>query len=105
MATPTTPANKLKEMQSLGQMAFNRVEKVNAELFALTYGAIVTQLLKDYEHVEEVNTQLEKMHAKIDAVCGRSYRGQGLQHRRPVDRRVSCSLRRAQVPEGHQRNC
>lgn len=62
MAVPTAPGNKIKEFQTLGQMAFNRVEKVNAELFALTYGAIVTQLLKDYEQVEEVNTQLEKMY-------------------------------------------
>lgn len=66
MATPTAPGNKLKELQTLGQMAFNRVEKVNAELFALTYGAIVTQLLKDYEQVEEVNTQLEKMCVAIE---------------------------------------
>lgn len=61
MATPTVQTNKLKELQSIGQTAFSKVEKVNAELFALTYGAIVTQLLKDYENVEEVNTQLEKM--------------------------------------------
>jgi hypothetical protein len=33
----------------------------NAELFTLTYGSIVTQLIKDYEDINEVNTQLEKM--------------------------------------------
>lgn len=33
----------------------------NGELFSLTYGALVAQLLKDYEDDEEVNKQLEKM--------------------------------------------
>lgn len=33
----------------------------NAELFTLTYGALVVQLIKDYEDYEEVNKQLEKM--------------------------------------------
>ena len=35
--------------------------KQNAELFALTYGALVVQLIQDYEDYEEVNKQLEKM--------------------------------------------
>ncbi|KAL0565863.1 hypothetical protein V5O48_016151 [Marasmius crinis-equi] len=38
-----------------------RTEKVNAELFALTYGALVVQLIQDYEDYAEVNKQLEKM--------------------------------------------
>ena len=33
----------------------------NAELFALTYGALVVQLIQDYEDYDEVNNQLEKM--------------------------------------------
>lgn len=33
----------------------------SAELFTLTYGAIVMQLLADYDTVEEVNEQLDKM--------------------------------------------
>lgn len=33
----------------------------NAELFTLTYGALVVQLIKDYEDYEQVNIQLEKM--------------------------------------------
>lgn len=33
----------------------------NAELFALTYGALVVQLIQDYEDYAEVNKQLEKM--------------------------------------------
>ncbi|KAJ3032312.1 transport protein particle 22 kDa subunit [Rhizophlyctis rosea] len=33
----------------------------NAELFTLTYGSVVVQLIKDYEDYAEVNKQLEKM--------------------------------------------
>lgn len=33
----------------------------NAELFTLTYGALVTRLLKDYENIDDVNKQLERM--------------------------------------------
>ena len=45
----------------VGDAAFSRVEKLNSELFSLTYGAIVTQLLKDYEETDATNAQLEKM--------------------------------------------
>ncbi|KOO32201.1 trafficking protein particle complex subunit 3 [Chrysochromulina tobinii] len=48
-------------MRRVGEAAFSKVEKINSELFSLTYGAIVTQLLKDYEEVDATNTQLEKM--------------------------------------------
>ena len=30
-------------------------KKVNSELFTLTYGALVSQLVRDYENVEDVN--------------------------------------------------
>jgi hypothetical protein len=33
----------------------------NSELFTLTYGAIVMQMLRDYEDVSEVNRQLDRM--------------------------------------------
>ncbi|XP_008805398.2 trafficking protein particle complex subunit 3-like isoform X2 [Phoenix dactylifera] len=44
-----------------GDPLFANVERVNAELFTLTYGAIVRQLLADLEEVEEVNKQLDLM--------------------------------------------
>jgi hypothetical protein len=68
-----------KNLQRLGEATFAKVDKVvwssspsivrflealtqkNSELFTLTYGALVMQLLKDYEDVEEVNKALEKM--------------------------------------------
>lgn len=37
----------------------------NAELFTLTYGSIVLQLIKDYEDINEVNVQLEKMYVDV----------------------------------------
>lgn len=33
----------------------------SGELFTLTYGALVAQLVKDYETDEEINKQLDKM--------------------------------------------
>ncbi|KAG0710449.1 Trafficking protein particle complex subunit 3 [Chionoecetes opilio] len=34
---------------------------MSGELFTLTYGSLVAQLLKDYENVDDVNRQLERM--------------------------------------------
>ncbi|KAG7245119.1 hypothetical protein INR49_023685, partial [Caranx melampygus] len=44
-----------------GMTAFQPTSMRNSELFTLTYGALVTQLCKDYENDEEVNKQLDKM--------------------------------------------
>lgn len=38
-----------------------RYEVVNCELFTLTYGAIVAQIIRDYEDPKEVNAQLDQM--------------------------------------------
>jgi len=43
------------------QASFRDNKKVSGELFTLTYGALVTQLVKDYESDEDVNRQLERM--------------------------------------------
>uniref|UniRef100_A0A0D9WY87 Trafficking protein particle complex subunit n=2 Tax=BOP clade TaxID=359160 RepID=A0A0D9WY87_9ORYZ len=45
-----------------GDALFASVDRVNAELFTLTYGAMVRQLLTDLEEVEEVNKQLDQMY-------------------------------------------
>ncbi|KAH9483691.1 Transport protein particle subunit bet3 [Psilocybe cubensis] len=51
-----------KQYKTIGEELWKgRSEKINAELFALTYGALVVQLIQDYEDYEEVNKQLEKM--------------------------------------------
>jgi hypothetical protein len=41
------------------------VKSQNAELFTLTYGAMVRQLLTDLEEVEEVNKQLDQMYVLL----------------------------------------
>merc|ERR1711977_311892 len=40
-------------------------ERINSELFTLTYGALVRHLLLDLESPEEVNKQLDKMGENI----------------------------------------
>ncbi|OCH88186.1 TRAPP I complex [Obba rivulosa] len=55
-------ATTSKQYKAIGEDIWKgRTEKINAELFALTYGALVVQLVQDYEDYGEVNTQLEKM--------------------------------------------
>ena len=46
---------------NMGPAAWKGMEKMNSELFTLTYGALVAQLLRDHEDVEAVNVQLDKM--------------------------------------------
>eukprot|EP00898_Chlorokybus_atmophyticus_P002277 jgi/Chlat1/304/Chrsp1S03181 len=47
--------------QRAGDAVFASVDKINAELFTLTYGAVVRQLLHDFEDPAEVHKQLDKM--------------------------------------------
>ncbi|KAJ2920975.1 hypothetical protein H1R20_g7085, partial [Candolleomyces eurysporus] len=55
-------AASVKQYKVIGEELWKgRSEKINAELFALTYGALVVQLIQDYEDYDEVNKQLEKM--------------------------------------------
>ncbi|KAG9226142.1 hypothetical protein CCMSSC00406_0005053 [Pleurotus cornucopiae] len=55
-------ATTSKQYKGIGEDLWKgRTEKINAELFALTYGALVVQLIQDYEDYTEVNKQLEKM--------------------------------------------
>lgn len=35
--------------------------KVNSELLSLSYGALVMQIIKDYDKIEDVNKQLERL--------------------------------------------
>lgn len=58
----------VKQYKTVGEELWKQVpDKVvrscsqNAELFTLTYGALVVQLIKDYENYAEVNIQLERM--------------------------------------------
>eukprot|EP01129_Flabellula_baltica_P002720 TRINITY_DN12556_c0_g1_i1.p1 TRINITY_DN12556_c0_g1~~TRINITY_DN12556_c0_g1_i1.p1 ORF type:complete len:193 (-),score=37.59 TRINITY_DN12556_c0_g1_i1:31-609(-) len=50
-----------RSLQRLGDSVFATVDKINLELFTLTYGALVTQLLSDTDDVVQVNGMLERM--------------------------------------------
>ncbi|THH10791.1 hypothetical protein EW145_g1070 [Phellinidium pouzarii] len=55
-------ATTSKQYKAIGEDLWKgRTEKINAELFAMTYGALVVQLVQDYEDYAEVNVQLERM--------------------------------------------
>lgn len=56
---------------------WKRVDKVNAELFVLTYGSIVAQLCNDCEEYADVNRQLDKMYdcMVFDAYAGATISG------------------------------
>jgi len=52
-----------------GQALWAKMPKANAELFALTYGSLVTELVRDYEDPIEVNVQLERIGHSIGVRC------------------------------------
>ena len=47
--------------------AFAKSRKVSSELVGLTYGALVAQLVADYEDADKVNAKLEQMGAAMGA--------------------------------------
>jgi len=44
-----------------GQALWAKMPKANAALFALTYGSLVTELLRDFDTIPEIHAELEKM--------------------------------------------
>lgn len=52
-----------------GQVLWTKMPKANAELFALTYGSLVTELVRDYEDPIEVNAQLDRIGHSIGVRC------------------------------------
>merc|ERR1712032_1310329 len=54
---------------SQGQSLWAKMEKVKGELFALTYGSLVTELVRDYEDPIEVNKQLDRIGYSIGVRC------------------------------------
>ncbi|KAJ2078431.1 transport protein particle 22 kDa subunit [Coemansia sp. RSA 988] len=50
-----------KQYKTVGEEAWKKIDKANAELFIFTYGSLVVQLVKDYEDYGAVNKQLDKM--------------------------------------------
>eukprot|EP00160_Parvularia_atlantis_P012265 Unigene2450_Nuclearia_a/m.7561 Unigene2450_Nuclearia_a/g.7561 ORF Unigene2450_Nuclearia_a/g.7561 Unigene2450_Nuclearia_a/m.7561 type:complete len:199 (-) Unigene2450_Nuclearia_a:9-605(-) len=62
-ASTAATARGAAQLKAQGEDVWRtRVEKINAELFTLTYGALVAQLVKDSDRdYADVNKQLEKM--------------------------------------------
>ncbi|KAK1745651.1 trafficking protein particle complex subunit 3 [Skeletonema marinoi] len=52
-----------------GTALWAKMPKANAELFALTYGSLVTELVRDYEDPIEVNAQLDRIGHSIGVRC------------------------------------
>ena len=53
-----------------GTLLWGKVPKANAELFALTYGALVTEIIRDQEEdLSKVNEQLEQIGYSIGIRC------------------------------------
>jgi hypothetical protein len=60
----------MSKASSNGQQLWNKVPKANAELFALTYGALVTEVIRDAdENLATVNEKLEKIGYSIGIRC------------------------------------
>jgi len=57
-------------LTAAGNSLWSKMPKANAELFALTYGSLVTELLRDYDNdIPEINTQLERIGHSIGVRC------------------------------------
>ena len=54
-----------------GQTLWNKIPKANTELFALTYGSLVTELIRDYgeSNLAEINNQLDSIGQSIGGRC------------------------------------
>lgn len=62
------PLRARADAQDSGDELFRKADKINAELFTLTYGALVVQLIKDYEDYAEVNKQLDRASVPFSGV-------------------------------------
>ena len=55
---------------SAGQSLWSKSPKANAELFALTYGALVSEVIRDFDNnMTEVNDKIEKIGYSIGIRC------------------------------------
>lgn len=57
-------------ISAAGQTLWAKVPKANTELFALTYGSLITELLRDYDqNIPQINTKLEQIGHSIGVRC------------------------------------
>jgi len=45
----------------LAALETSKLPRISGELFSLTYGSLVSQILKDFPDVQKANSQLERM--------------------------------------------
>lgn len=62
--------SKSNNITASGHLLWSKMPKANTELFALTYGSLITELLKDYDHnMIEINNQLDRIGHSIGIRC------------------------------------
>mmetsp|Transcript_25183 Transcript_25183/g.37056 ORF Transcript_25183/g.37056 Transcript_25183/m.37056 type:complete len:213 (-) Transcript_25183:236-874(-) len=52
-----------------GHSLWSKMPKANSELFALTYGSLVTELIRDYDDHNKINEQLDRIGHSIGVRC------------------------------------
>jgi hypothetical protein len=67
--TQNTSLLTMTSKAQAGTALWAKMPKANAELFALTYGSLVTELVRDYEDPIEVNAQLDRIGHSIGVRC------------------------------------
>ena len=59
-----------QRVTTAGHSLWAKVPKANTELFALTYGSLITELLRDYDNdIPEINSQLDRIGHSIGVRC------------------------------------
>lgn len=62
MTSSTGTSSSAKNWKQIGEEAWKRMDKINGELFALTYGCLVAQIYRDQGgNAASTNTHLEKI--------------------------------------------
>ena len=62
--------SKSNNITASGHTLWSKMPKANTELFALTYGSLITELLKDYDNdIPEINKQLDRIGHSIGVRC------------------------------------
>ncbi|KAK9171442.1 Transport protein particle (TRAPP) component family protein [Cryptosporidium meleagridis] len=61
MSNSSNQYKKRSEYLRMGELAFQKTEKINGEVFSLMYGSLVAQFVKDLDNAELINSKLEKI--------------------------------------------
>ena len=61
MSSSFNQQKKRTDYLKLGELAFQKTDKINGEVFSLMYGSLVAQFVKDLDSAELINSKLEKI--------------------------------------------